>query len=545
MTDVSDDEGATVDHAPARLPSISTRWGNTVVEDIVRGHSCRVYRPRPTSVTELLLEMRRWSENVCLIHDGRRLTYAEHQTAVAAEVARLTKAGVRGGDRVLLLASNSIEMVTSWWAIIASGGIAVLGNAWWSADEVRHAVELVKPRAVIADQRRRELLGWHDNVIAIEDRLVPTDGTDVGVTRPAVDEDDPAVILFTSGTTGRAKGAILSHRSIVANMHNVLLASGQLPDQIDPRGPRPVNLLMYPLFHISGLQTLLLSALTGGKLVLRSGRFDPTQIFDLIESERVTHLSGVPTMLSRMLDHPRFSATDLSTVRSVSTGGMPVSSALLDRIRLAFPQVRRGLGQVYGLSESGGVLTMAGGSDTEKYPTAAGRPLPVVELRINHPDDGGVGEILARSPTNMSGYWSMPDDATVDDEGWLHTGDLGRVDEGGLHVVGRAKEVIIRAGENVAAPHVEQCLLEHPDIAEVAVVALPHPDLGEEVAAILVPTPTGTIEIGEVEYFARQRLALFEVPTAWRVSDTPLPTTPSGKVAKAALVAEWHTRETR
>jgi len=480
-----------------------------------------------------------------MVQAGRWLSYAEHEAAVAAEVVRLTEAGVRGGDRVMLLAANSIEMVASWWAIIARGGIAVLGNAWWSAEEVRHAVELIKPRAVIADQRRRELLGSHDWVIAMEDRLDPLGSGEVRVNPPAVNEDDPAVILFTSGTTGRAKGAVLSHRSIVANVHNVLLASGQLPDQIDHRGPHSINLLMYPLFHISGLQTLLLSALTGGKLVLRSGRFDPAQIFDLIEAERVTHLSGVPTMLSRMLDHPRIRTTDLSTVRSVSTGGMPVSAALLDRIRRTFPRVRRGLGQVYGLSESGGVLTMAGGCDTEKHPTAAGRPLPVVELRIKDPDDAGVGEILARSPTNMSGYWNMPDDATVDDDGWLHTGDLGRVDEGGLHLVGRAKEVIIRAGENVAAPHVEQCLLEHPAITEVAVVALAHPDLGEEVAAIIVPAPAAIIEIGEIEHFARKRLAHFEVPTAWRISDTPLPTTPSGKVAKAALVAEWPPRETR
>jgi long-chain acyl-CoA synthetase len=221
-------------------------------------------------------------------------------------------------------------------------------------------------------------------------------------------------------------------------------------------------------------------------------------------------------------------------------GGSPVMPELVARTRAAFPQARRGVGTAYGLSESGGVLTTGTGDDYAARPHSVGKALPVVELRIDHADDQGVGEILARSPTVMTGYWGLPDDHTVDTDGWLHTGDVGGLDEDGhLYVLDRSKDVIIRGGENIASSHVEDRLLTHPDVAQVAVIGRPHPDLGEEVAAVVVPRAGAQVSVAGLTNHAAAGLAHFEVPTAWWVRAEPLPLNSVGKVLKRQLRDSW------
>lgn len=518
-------------------------WGTTVVTGEADGHPCRLWEPRRRLVPELLLDMVPFAERDFLVQDDRRVTYAAHQRAVHRIAGRLFDAGVRPGDRVVLFCANHAETIAAWWAILQVGGVVVLANGWWSAEEIAGAIERVEPRLVLADARRATRLPAGCPVLPLESLradLDPAGGPPMALPGPTGSEGDPAVILFTSGTTGFPKGAVLSHRAVIANVHNLLIRQTSLPQQQDRSRTPVVNLLALPLFHISGMQTMLLNGLTGGRLVFRSDtRFDPAEVLALIEAERINVVGAVPTMLGRLVDHPDLTRRDLSSVRAIATGGMPVPPVLVERLRAAFPTAQKTVGAIYGLSESGGVLTMISGREYQERPWSSGPPFPVVELRIDQPDEAGGGEILARSPTNMTGYWGLPDDRTVDAEGWLHTGDVGRLDDDQLVIVGRSKDVIIRGGENVAAPHVEACLLGHPDVVEVAVVALSHPDLGEEVAAAVVVRPDHPVTADDLARWAADHLAAFAVPTAWWIRHEPLPTTASGKVVKHEIRTNW------
>jgi long-chain acyl-CoA synthetase len=449
---------------------------------------------------------------------------------------------------VVIFAGNHPETVAAWWAVLQVGAVVVLANAWWSPAEISRAAQQVEPVLVLADERRASRLPVGTAVLPLESLrtdLYDTSGEDEsnGVSMPGADENDPAVILFTSGTTGFPKGAVLSHRSVIANLHNLLMMGRNLPQDQSLDRPPETCLLAVPLFHISGLQSMLMTALTGGRLVFRDeGRFDPTDVLALVEREQVSILGAVPTMLARLQEHPDINRRDLSSVRVITTGGSPVAPVLMERLRRAFPSARRRFGAVYGLSESGGALTLISGSLYEQHPDSSGPPLPVVELRIDRPDAEGVGEVVARSPTNMSGYWGLPEDSTVDEDGWLYTGDLGRLKDGHLVLVGRAKDIIIRGGENVAAAYVEACLLQHPSLLEVAVVGLPHPDLGEEVGAAVVLRPGATETPAQLAIWASERISHFAVPSAWWLRSEPLPVNASGKVTKTDLRAAWPDR---
>ena len=525
-------------------------WGTEVIGGEAGGHPCRLWEPRRRRVPELLADMAPFAARDFMVQDGRRITYAAHARAVRRIGRRLIDRGIGRGDRVVLFGANHPETIAAWWAILEVGAVVVLANGWWSAAEIAGALERVDPALVVADARRAERLPAPVPLLPVDELRADLEaGAGAAPSEPVPpdlaaggDEDDAAVILFTSGTTGFPKGAVLSHRAVIANVHNLLWRQGGLPQQQDHTRRPIVNLLALPLFHISGMQAMLLNALTGGRLAFRSdSRFDPGGILALIERERIDVVGAVPTMLGRLVEHPDINRRDVSSVRVIATGGMPVPAVLVDRLRSAFPSARRGVGAIYGLSESGGVLTMISGADYEARPTSSGPPLPVVELRIEAPDDTGAGELLARSPTNMTGYWGLPDDTTVDAEGWLHTGDVGRLEDGHLVLVGRSKDVIIRGGENVAASHVEARLLAHPAVAEVAVIGLDHPDLGEEVAAAVVLRNGETAGEDELAAWAGKELAAFAVPTAWWIRTDPLPVTASGKAAKHELRHQWPT----
>jgi long-chain acyl-CoA synthetase len=319
----------------------------------------------------------------------------------------------------------------------------------------------------------------------------------------------------------------LSHRSVIANLQALLHHGGRLPGG-EPKPPT-VTLISVPLFHIGGLQQVLTAALSGGCLVFDGGRFDPAETLDLLERERVQVWAAVPTMVSRLLD--AHATQDLSSVRAVTMGGAPVPADLRARVRAAFPAVTRGAGVSYGLTEAGGVGAAGIGPEIEARPGSVGRPTPLVDLRVVD------GEIQVRSAAVMTGYWGCPENP-VSADGWLATGDQGRLDEDGfLYVTGRAKDVVIRAGENVSCPRVEAVLAAHPAVAEAAVIGLPDADVGERVAAVVVLRAACTPD--ELAAFARARLARFEVPAAWWLRTEPLPVNAAGKVVKAGLAQAW------
>jgi long-chain acyl-CoA synthetase len=470
------------------------------------------YEPRPDHIRAFIDRMTSFGASPALVVDGDTLGYDDVVAEVREHARRLAAHGVRQRDRVLFLGHNSLPWVTGFWATIELGAIPVLGNAWWSGEERDAVIDAVRPVAVLTG-----------------------DALDL-FERPAADapqrahhEDDDALVLFTSGSTGSPRGAVLSHRAVIAQQLGALAASGRRR----PAGEDGPTLLSAPLFHIGGLQALVRAAFNGATLLLSTGRFEAATILELIERHRVARWGAVPTMVSRVIADPGVAERDLTSLRRLVMGGAPIPAGLWDAARRAFPGLAGGAASMYGLSEAGGMVAYASARDLAEQPGTAGRLLPCCEIRIIDGDGEGIGEIVLRTPTEMTRYWKGgpggPDEA-----GWLPTGDLGRVVDGLLFVVGRTKDVIIRGGENVASANVEAALLHHPDVTEVAVVGLPDRDLGEIVAAVI--TVRSPVSVDDLTAVARAHLAYFEVPTRWWIQDEPLPTTASGKVDKPHLL---------
>jgi long-chain acyl-CoA synthetase len=523
-----------------------SNWGTSLAREPVRGYETLVYRPRPTSVLEILDQSLRWGEREFLVCGQLRLSYRAHHRAVDLVTGRLEAEGLKPGGCVLLIAANSAEWVVAFWAILRAGGVVVLGNAWWSGEEAQRAVKALSPALTIADAKRRELVAGTAPAVAVE-TFGPLLGQAAaepaaGRVRPASGacEDDLAVILFTSGTSGAPKGAVLSHRSIIANQHNFLALTHRLPSQIADSHDSVRILFSSPLFHTGGVQAIASAMLTGATIVLHVGRFDPARVLETIERERVSAWTGVPTVVQRVIEHPDALSRDLTSLRSLGMGGAPLPDVLVKRASQAFPSVRRGVSTNYGMTESGGIVASAGGDAVRARPGTSGRVLPAVELRIDSAG-GPEGEVLVRSAALMSGYWGETEQP-IDADGWLHTGDVGRLDEDGyLYIVDRLKDIVIRGGENIASAHVESVLLEHPAVAAAAVLGLPHPDLGEEVAAVIA-SRDDTLSSEELAEFARTRLAHFEVPSRWWLREGPFPVTITDKTDKRRLRAEWLSR---
>jgi long-chain acyl-CoA synthetase len=520
---------------------LSDHWGTHVV----RGGAhppYLVYANRWRTVCGFLSDARRWGDREYLVENERRLTFDEFLDCVETAKDKLVdEHGVRVGERVLLLGANSVDWIVAFFAVLASGATVVSGNAWWSGKELDHALSVASPVLVIADDRRAAMIPAGRPVLRLPLDLPSTQTIRLGVVDDRLfDEELPAVILFTSGTTGAPKAATLSHRSVVANQQNFLVATRRLPPELASDHEGAIALVTVPLFHMGGIQSILATLLTGGKLVLHVGRFDAATILRLIEAEKIESWGGVPTMIGRVIDHPDLAIRDTSTLRSVTVSGTHVSPHMFEQVRHAFPTARRNAGTIYGMTEAGGTLTVATGKDLAARPGTVGRPFPVVELKIEDPDSSGEGEIIARSPTNMTEYLGSSEPCVVNAEGWLHTGDIGRIDdEGFLFIEGRIKDVIIRGGENIACPNVEAALVEHPAVAEVAVIGLPDEEFGEVVAAVVVPRDGVEVTPDDLEAFASERLAYFEVPRRWWLRHEQLPTNATGKVVKQPLRESW------
>jgi long-chain acyl-CoA synthetase len=518
---------------------LAARWGSEVVQGSYAGHPGLVYEPRPATIAELLHGTERWADQDFLVQGGRRITHGAFRGAIPAAARRLAAAGVGAGNRVMLLAYNSPEFALAMWASWWLGAVPVFGNRWWSAQEIAHATAVTTPALVVTDVADPAALRLPVLPIA-ELADAYTAGPDWPEPALGRGEDDEALLLFTSGSSGAPKAVRLSQRSIIANQQNLLVRSRRLPQTLDVGEPQAVTLVCTPLFHIGGVSNILTSMLTGARLVLNEGRFDAGEVLALIEAERVQTWGGVPTMAIRVLEHPDFERHDLSSLRSFPLGGAPLPPSLLATMIRKLPQLgQRGLANTWGMTESGGFVTVAGNADLKRRPGTVGRPYACAELRIAEPDANGSGEILLRSPTVMLGYVGV-DDGTLDADGWLHTGDLGHLDaDGYLFLDGRSKDIVIRGGENIACAHVEAVLLSHPDVVEVAVFGTPHDNLGEELAAAVRHRPGAEVTSASLTAFLRERLAHFEVPSRWQLGVEPLPTLAGEKVDKKRLRAAF------
>ena len=517
-----------------------------------------------------------------VVHGEERTTYAEFLGEVNALSAWLAGQGVGKGDRVAVLSQNNPQWCASFWATVDMGAILVGLNGWWNADEIVYGLNHSGARVLVADAKRFERLAPHlaevpavEHVVLIDAEPSAfasfTDGVDApptlhgyrdavrsgsaegpGFPDTEIAESDPAVIFYTSGTTGRPKGAISTHGNMIANLQNTvftltLSAMANSAAAGATAGGQPVSLLTSPLFHVSGCHSTLVVGFMGGmKLVIPEGRFDPEKVFGLIEAEGVQIWATVPTMIWRATEHPARHDHDLSTITSVAFGGSPSADELQRRIRETFPNVRS-TSNAYGLTESSSVATiLSGGSAVDKV-DSVGRPMPVVDIAIadptgTHLGPGQTGEVLIRGPIIMAGYWDNPEaTANTIRDGWLHTGDVGHLDDDGyLFITDRAKDMLIRGGENVYCVEIENRLVEHPEIADAAVVGVPHPELGEEVKAVLELTDGATITDDDVRSWVAETLAAFKVPTYVERRHEKLPRNASGKLLKNVLRGEGH-----
>lgn len=514
------------------MSSTATAWGNTIAVENVRGVPLRMYIERPRRVEELLAFAGRWGARPHIVQGECALTFDGLRDASARQAQALGDLRVKRGDSIFLLGWNSPEWVINFWACLRVGAVPVLANGWWSESELAHALNTLRPVLTLADAHgvARVPAPW---------RCGPWEtGTgspvnDIAANTSSRDEEDPAAIIFTSGTEGHPKAAVLSHRALLAGLQMLLHVTRRLPHQIDERAG-DIGLHTGPLFHIGGVQTLLRAVTMGSTLVMPEGKFDPAEALALIERHQISRWAAVPTMVSRLLDHPDVYRRDLRSLRSLTVGGAAVHAELLTRIRTTLPSVQARIPTGYGLTENGGQATAASGTETAERPGSSGRPLPCVELKILARPGLPDGEILVRSPAQMSGYYGA-EPSPIDRDGWLHTGDLGHLDErGSLWITGRCKDIIIRGGENIAPVAVERALMAIPGVVEAAVFGLPHADLGEEVVAAVVLDGEQTPE--QLKAQLRTRVASFAVPSRWYIQHDPLPVNHAGKIDKAALI---------
>lgn len=509
-------------------------WGSDIEVETISGRSFRVYRDRPRELSTFLQLAERWADRPHIVQGDRVVTFGDLVSDARRKAVVLQEHGVLRGDRVVIVAFNSPEWIVNFWATVTIGAVPVLGNAWWSKDELATALDLVSPRVVLADAKAAQRLGAD---VPTAPWGVPEVGApEIQAVEVAnADETEESAVIFTSGTSGHPKAVSLAHRSLIAGLQMLLHITRRLPHQVT-EDDGAAALHTGPMFHIGGIQTLLRAVIVGDTLVMPAGKFDPSEALDLIERWKITRWSAVPTMVSRVLEQSDLARRDVSSLKALTVGGAPVHGEFLHQIRTGFPSFEPRVATGYGLTENGGQATAASGRDTVSRPGSCGRPLPCVELRIGASEGSQAGEIFVRSPTQMIAYLGgVP--SPIDGDGWLSTGDLGHVDEDGhLWITGRSKDMIIRGGENIAPASVERALNALPSVVESAVFGVPDPDLGEEVMAVV--TVQGSESRESLTSQLRDAVASFAIPTRWELRSDPLPVNHSGKIDKPLIARE-------
>ncbi|HEY2812041.1 MAG TPA: class I adenylate-forming enzyme family protein [Acidimicrobiales bacterium] len=541
-----------------------------VVTEQVRGRPMQVYKERMRALRQICEIAIGRGDDTFIVYGDRDVTFADFITSSYTTSKGLDTFGVTHGDRVAVLSQNNPEWCLTFWGTVNLGAVLVGLNGWWTNDEIIYGLQDSGSKVLVADAKRFEriagslddcpdlehvfLIDSDPSVFGDDKRLhrfdeLLADKTDTAPTA-AIDEDDYAVIFYTSGTTGRPKGAISTHRSMIANLQNTIygsvagamLGSGAIP-QGD--GGQTVALFTSPLFHVSGCHsTLVVGMIAGLKLVMIDGRFEPRKALELIQQHKISLWATVPTMVWRVCEDPDRHDYDTSSIVSVAFGGSPSADELQRKVHETFPNVTTTT-NAYGLTESSSVATAISGKDAIDKPTSVGPPVPTMEIKIRDSAGtevpaGQTGEVTMYGPLIMAGYWNKPE-ATAETvrDGWLYTGDIGRLDaDGFLFITDRKKDMIIRGGENIYCVEIENRLVEHPAIADAAVIGVPHPQLGEEVKAVVQLEPGETLTEQEVRAWVAEALANFKVPAYVELRHDKLPRNASGKLLKNVLRGE-------
>ena len=543
----------------------------------VRGVPTRTYDAAPPNMAQV------WAGSIVhgdadyLVYQDERISYAEAHKAVDALAAHLSDIGVGHGDRVALALRNYPEWALAYWATVRLGAVVIGMNAWWTGPELEFGLADSTPKVMVCDAERLDRVMPHlaglrssgplhlvgvrlpagarlpDDAVRWEDALASA--TEHGpAPEPTIDPDDDLCVFYTSGTTGHPKGAVLTHRGATSNLFNLgfwqvmaasaearAVAAGEPPPGSEKEAGEsyPGSVLAVPLFHVTGCNCCLhpITAV-GGRLTLMH-RWDPEVALELIERERPASLTGVPTMTRELLNSPDFERRDTSSLSHVGGGGAPVQPDLVHKIEDRL-EGRPSTG--YGLTEVNGVITINVGHFFMAKPASAGSPCPIMETRIVADDGtdqgpGEHGELWVRGGNVFRGYLNRPEaNAEALTDGWFHTGDIGYLDDDGfLFLVDRAKDMVLRSGENVYSAEVEAAIYEHPAVAEAAVFAVPDERHGEAVGAAIVLLPGAECSAEELRDHTRRLIAVFKVPEHLWFLDEALPTNANGKFVKRDL----------
>jgi long-chain acyl-CoA synthetase len=524
----------------------------------IDGIPMRVYKNAPRSMRDFFLATRAFGDKPFLIYEDEVLTFSEFYRQTSALAAHLKAIGVEKGDRVAIGMRNYPEWVTSFWACQAIGAIVVALNAWWTGPELEYGLTDSGTKVLIADSERLTRLADHFAKLDLVETIVVRGSTPPGkfrafsdvvksaVTLPdaEISPEDNSTILYTSGTTGRSKGAVATHRNHVTNIMNTLL--GAAAGRIAAGAPLPPPefqagaLQTFPFFHIGGLTGLYVSTVMGAKVALMY-RWDPAAAVNLVVKHSLNSLAGVPYVVRQLLESARASGQAMPSLIGVAAGGAPVPPDLIRTVGSQF-QARVAPGNGYGLTETTSAVISNTGAEYLAKPDSVGRPVATCEIRVvaDNGEDcgtGDIGEIWMRGPNVIPGYWRNP--AATEEAfggGWFRSGDLGYRDtDGDYFIVDRKKDVIIRGGENVYCVEVETALLEHGHVRDVGVLGLPHPELGEIVACVIQPSPSAppaSQAEADLRAHLEDKLAKFKIPARYAFTNEDLPRTATGKLLK-------------
>jgi long-chain acyl-CoA synthetase len=535
-----------------------------LVDTDIRGVRTQVFKNAPAHLGQVFAMARGHGDKDFLVYQDERLSFTQTMDRVDALAhALVERYGLKKGDRVAVAMRNYPEWCMSFAAILSVGGISVSMNSWWKTEEMDYALRDSAPKVLICDDERYatgrptcEALGirvllvrsaqsaqsaqsapgadrW-DDVVRVGNKPAPVD----------ISPDDDATILYTSGTTGFPKGAVSTHRAIISALMAFSLRQTvdgmRATTKLEPDPFPPSFILIVPLFHVTGCVPVMMSCFVAGLKLVIMHKWEPETAMQLIERERITNFVGVPTQSWDLVNHPAFPNYDLSSLRGIGGGGAPAPTALVHKVAESFKQGGPQLG--YGMTETNAFGPGNRGQDYVQRPTSTGRA--VLPMRVEIRDDernplpaGQTGHIWMCGPMLIRGYWNQPaaTAATIVD-GWLSSGDIGRVDdEGFLYIEDRAKDMILRAGENVYGAEVEHAIYDHPAVHEAAVFGLPHERLGEEVAVAVYPKAGRAITAHELWQFLDGKIAAFKVPSHVVVLAAPLPRNAAGKFLKREL----------
>ncbi|KAJ3110977.1 hypothetical protein HDU96_006106 [Phlyctochytrium bullatum] len=563
----------------AQIRGLLTRGGMTQLEDaVIDGRHIKVYSNAPSNMQQLMNVAQMHGDKELMVLGKERVTFNEFFDRVCKLGKALLDLGIKKGERIALLMKNCPEWIISFWATVSIGAVVVPVNGWLKPAEIDYVLRDADCAALIVDLERLKPIvpllpalhsaGLRHVAVARCDKLdarlvkagvrlfkdVEAMGKDAdGLPDVELEPEDDATIFYTSGTTGRPKGAQGTHRQFISNLFNlaanpaiVALREGEgIPATPAPR-ETSIVLLAVPLFHATGCHALMSGCvLSGGKLIMME-KWDPKVALGLIEKEKITSVGGVPTMLWQILEHPDLKKYNLSSVTTIFSGGAPLAPEIMNVLKRNLPNLKVSPSNGYGLTETSALAIGNYGSDYFRKPGSVGTPALSCEVKIFKPGTeeevpaGEIGEIAIKGPNVIRGYWRNPKATAASflPSGYFLSGDLGYVDpEGFFYIVDRAKDMLIRGGENIYCVEVEDCLFSHPAVVDCAVVGLPHKVLGEEVAAAVTIKPDMWNKVGEGELivWCRERLAAFKCPVFIELRKEGMPRNANGKVVKVAV----------